>query len=137
MYYWFNKWWFHQPANRSIIGGPLVTSRVHCSLLHSFKLQFLSLSLSLSLSHTHAQSHFSVSLKAMDLLHKFLNIILLPLTFILLLLFMPPFLLLKFLFSLKRYIFMENVAGKVALITGASSGIGEVFIHPTPFIFLD
>ncbi|KAK4575814.1 hypothetical protein RGQ29_026670 [Quercus rubra] len=61
----------------------------------------------------------------MDLLHKFLNLVLLPITLTVLLLFMPPFLFLKFLWSLKRSIYRENVAGKVILITGASSGIGE------------
>uniref|UniRef100_A0A7N2LSC4 11-beta-hydroxysteroid dehydrogenase-like 4A n=1 Tax=Quercus lobata TaxID=97700 RepID=A0A7N2LSC4_QUELO len=61
----------------------------------------------------------------MDLLHKFLNIVLLPITLTVLLLFMPPFLFLKFLWSLKRSIYRENVAAKVILITGASSGIGE------------
>ncbi|GMY30992.1 11-beta-hydroxysteroid dehydrogenase A-like isoform X1 [Fagus crenata] len=61
----------------------------------------------------------------MDLLHKFLNIVLLPLTLTVLLFFMPPFLFVKFLCSLKRSIYSENVAGKVVLITGASSGIGE------------
>ncbi|KAM4102702.1 hypothetical protein ACJW30_06G021600 [Castanea mollissima] len=61
----------------------------------------------------------------MDLLHKFLNAVLLPLTLIMLLFFMPPFFILKFLWSLKRSICRENVSGKVVLITGASSGIGE------------
>ncbi|KAK7853549.1 11-beta-hydroxysteroid dehydrogenase 1b [Quercus suber] len=61
----------------------------------------------------------------MYLIHKFLNIVLLPLNLIVLLSFMPPFLILKFLWSLKRSIYSENVFGKVVLITGASSGIGE------------
>ncbi|KAL0000593.1 hypothetical protein SO802_014374 [Lithocarpus litseifolius] len=61
----------------------------------------------------------------MDLLHKFLNIVLLPITLTVLLLFMLPFLFLKFLWFLKRSIYREYVAGKVILITGASSGIGE------------
>nr|XP_023873593.1 11-beta-hydroxysteroid dehydrogenase-like 4A isoform X1 [Quercus suber] len=61
----------------------------------------------------------------MDLLHKFLNIVLLPITLTVLLLFMLPFLFLKFLWSLKRSIYREYLAGKVILITGASSGIGE------------
>jgi len=59
------------------------------------------------------------------LLHKFLNTVFLALTLTTILIFMPPFLFLKYLFSLKRSIFSENVAGKVVLITGASSGIGE------------
>ncbi|XP_050246563.1 11-beta-hydroxysteroid dehydrogenase A-like [Quercus robur] len=61
----------------------------------------------------------------MDLLHKFLNIVLLPITLTVLLLFLLPFLFLKFLWSLKRSIYREHLAGKVILITGASSGIGE------------
>ena len=81
-------------------------------------------------------SLFSCSKKAMYLLHKFLNIVLLPLNLIVLLFFIPPFLILKFLWSLKRSIYSENVSGKVVLITGASSGIGEVCINPS-FVIID
>ncbi|XP_065637303.1 11-beta-hydroxysteroid dehydrogenase A isoform X2 [Quercus suber] len=61
----------------------------------------------------------------MDLLQKLLNIVLLPLTLTAILFLLPPFLFLKYLFSLKRNICSENVANKVVIITGASSGIGE------------
>ena len=54
-------------------------------------------------------SLFSCSKKAMYLLHKFLNIVLLPLNLVVLLFFIPPFLILKFLWSLKRSIYSENV----------------------------
>ncbi|KAK4594235.1 hypothetical protein RGQ29_018068 [Quercus rubra] len=61
----------------------------------------------------------------MDLLHNLLNTVLLPLTLTVLFLFTPPFLFLKFLWSLKRSIYFENAADKVILITGASSGFGK------------
>ncbi|XP_028766261.1 11-beta-hydroxysteroid dehydrogenase-like 4A isoform X1 [Neltuma alba] len=62
----------------------------------------------------------------MDLIQKLLNITLIPSTFFALLLLVPPFYVLKFLSSLfKSCLNHESVAGKVALITGASSGIGE------------
>ncbi|XP_030968008.1 11-beta-hydroxysteroid dehydrogenase-like 2 [Quercus lobata] len=61
----------------------------------------------------------------MDLLHNLLNTMLLPLTLTVLFLFTPPFLFLKFLWSLKRSIYFDNATDKVILITGASSGIGE------------
>ncbi|KAF9605176.1 hypothetical protein IFM89_014289 [Coptis chinensis] len=62
----------------------------------------------------------------MDLINNFLNIVALPATFFTLLMLVPPFLFFKFLLStLKSIFFSENVAGKVVLITGASSGIGE------------
>ncbi|KAL9338137.1 hypothetical protein Peur_069906 [Populus x canadensis] len=61
----------------------------------------------------------------MDLIHKVLNIVLPPITLILLLLFFPYFLVSKFISRIKRSINSEKVAGKVVLITGASSGIGE------------
>ncbi|KAF5196309.1 11-beta-hydroxysteroid dehydrogenase 1B [Thalictrum thalictroides] len=39
--------------------------------------------------------------------------------------FLPPFYFFKFFLFTLRFLFSENVAGKVVLITGASSGIGE------------
>ncbi|KAF8400002.1 hypothetical protein HHK36_015875 [Tetracentron sinense] len=56
----------------------------------------------------------------MDLFHKFMNTVAPPTLFLLVLC-----LLFKFLLSILRSFFCENVAGKVVLITGASSGIGE------------
>lgn len=61
----------------------------------------------------------------MELIHSFLNLVSPPLTFFSLLFFLPPFWALKFFLSTVRTIFSEHVAGKVVLITGASSGIGE------------
>ncbi|KAK9995338.1 hypothetical protein SO802_020024 [Lithocarpus litseifolius] len=61
----------------------------------------------------------------MDFLHKFLGIALPPLMLIVFSFTLAPFLFLKFLYFLKRSKYSENVAGKVILITGASSGIGE------------
>ncbi|XP_028766260.1 11-beta-hydroxysteroid dehydrogenase-like 4A [Neltuma alba] len=62
----------------------------------------------------------------MDLIHELLNITLVPSTFFALLLLVPPFYVFKFLSSLfKSCKILESIAGKVVLITGASSGIGE------------
>ncbi|XP_024930132.3 11-beta-hydroxysteroid dehydrogenase A-like [Ziziphus jujuba] len=61
----------------------------------------------------------------MDKIHKLLNIVIPPVTLIFIIFFLPPFLIYKFLHSIKRSKCIENVAGKVVLITGASSGIGE------------
>ena len=67
-----------------------------------------------------------------DIIHKVLNI-LLPVTSIISAVFVvPPFLLFKLVFSLlRRTCLIEDVAGKVVVITGASSGIGEVFYEYT------
>ncbi|PON77242.1 Short-chain dehydrogenase/reductase [Parasponia andersonii] len=62
----------------------------------------------------------------MDLIHNFLNLILPPISLIAILLMLPPFLVYKLLnFSIRTFIPTQNLAGKVVLITGASSGIGE------------
>ncbi|KAG6744797.1 11-beta-hydroxysteroid dehydrogenase-like 4A [Populus alba x Populus x berolinensis] len=61
----------------------------------------------------------------MILMHRALNIVFPLATLILLLIILPPYLVFKLLSYIKRSIFSENVAGKVVLITGASSGIGE------------
>ncbi|BFG32276.1 hypothetical protein CerSpe_185500 [Prunus speciosa] len=61
----------------------------------------------------------------MDLIHKVLNLAVPLLTFIGLLFFLPPFLIYKFISFMRRSKSIENMAGKVVLITGASSGIGE------------
>lgn len=59
-------------------------------------------------------------------INKLLNFISLPLILIALILIYPPFLVFKLLSSIQSFVFKENVAGKVVLITGASSGIGKV-----------
>ncbi|KAG2678496.1 hypothetical protein I3760_11G004800 [Carya illinoinensis] len=61
----------------------------------------------------------------MDLVHKLMNIIVPPIGLTMLLFFLPTYLFFKLLISTIKSIFNEDVAGKVILITGASSGIGE------------
>ncbi|XP_050377695.1 11-beta-hydroxysteroid dehydrogenase A-like [Argentina anserina] len=61
----------------------------------------------------------------LSLIHTFLNLSAPPFTFFSLLLLLPPLYFLKLFTSLLSTIFSENVSGKVVLITGASSGIGE------------
>ncbi|GAB2221379.1 hypothetical protein Drorol1_Dr00012555 [Drosera rotundifolia] len=54
-----------------------------------------------------------------------LNLIAFPLFAVIVLLLFPLYLLFKFLFFILNSFSIDNVAGKVVLITGASSGIGE------------
>ncbi|KAI4343584.1 hypothetical protein L6164_010918 [Bauhinia variegata] len=61
----------------------------------------------------------------MDLIHNLLNAIFIPSAFVALILFVPAYYFFKFLWFIKRSKCSDNVAGKVVLITGASSGIGE------------
>ncbi|XP_058226435.1 11-beta-hydroxysteroid dehydrogenase A-like isoform X2 [Rhododendron vialii] len=63
--------------------------------------------------------------KEMDLINQFLNIVAPPTAITLLLFILPSYWFFKFLASILSYIFSENVAGKVVIIAGASSGIGE------------
>lgn len=62
----------------------------------------------------------------LNLVHKLLNSYLPHIATTALIHFMPLYLFIKFLYFIFRSIFIENVAGKVVVITGASSGIGEV-----------
>ncbi|VFQ77980.1 unnamed protein product [Cuscuta campestris] len=61
----------------------------------------------------------------LDAIHKFLNMVAPPFTFFTLLLFWPPYQIFKLFLSLLDSTSPEDVFGKVAVITGASSGIGE------------
>ncbi|CAH2078955.1 unnamed protein product [Thlaspi arvense] len=61
----------------------------------------------------------------MDMLHIILDILLPPLTLIFLFLFYSFYLFIKLLNCDRKHLCVENVVGKVVLITGASSGIGE------------
>eukprot|EP00257_Ricinus_communis_P026727 XP_025014141.1 11-beta-hydroxysteroid dehydrogenase-like 6 [Ricinus communis] len=63
--------------------------------------------------------------QAMDLINQLMNIVFTPLATAALFFFLPPYLFFKCLLHTWRTIFSEDVAGKVVLITGASSGIGE------------
>ncbi|CBI15699.3 unnamed protein product, partial [Vitis vinifera] len=61
----------------------------------------------------------------MNFIHKVLNIALHSMGLITLLFFLLSFLSFNSLFFILRSLLSEDVAGKVVLITGASSGIGE------------
>jgi hypothetical protein len=79
----------------------------------------------------------------MDLVNDMLNWVATPAMIASLLLSYPPYYLFKTCYSFLSYLFREDLAGKVVLITGASSGIGEVsktahvlswYIHTTLFV---
>ncbi|XVE56543.1 hypothetical protein DITRI_Ditri04bG0019500 [Diplodiscus trichospermus] len=61
----------------------------------------------------------------MDLIDKLMNVIVSTISLVALFFFLHNYRFLKSLLSIARTVFKENVAGKVILITGASSGIGE------------
>ncbi|XP_076920977.1 11-beta-hydroxysteroid dehydrogenase A-like [Bidens hawaiensis] len=61
----------------------------------------------------------------MDLINSFLNLVAPPFTFFTMLFFLPSWIFFKFCLRIFRTVFSEDVFGKVVLITGASSGIGE------------
>ncbi|KAJ8421018.1 hypothetical protein Cgig2_002931 [Carnegiea gigantea] len=64
--------------------------------------------------------------KTMDWIHNVLNIVAPPFILLLVCLFLPLFRLPKLFISiLHSFFFTEDVAGKVVIITGAASGIGE------------
>ncbi|KAK1422396.1 hypothetical protein QVD17_25489 [Tagetes erecta] len=84
-----------------------------------------------SLSHRYLL-HFTLLLithnkenLAMDLLNSFLNLVAPPFTFFSILFFLPPWIFFKFCTRIFHSFFPEDISGKVVLITGASSGIGE------------
>ncbi|XP_057414985.1 11-beta-hydroxysteroid dehydrogenase A-like [Lotus japonicus] len=61
----------------------------------------------------------------MDFIHGILNVLVPPIGLTFLLCILPSYLLFKIIYFIVKSVFSENVAGKVILITGASSGIGE------------
>ncbi|KAJ0436372.1 putative 11-beta-hydroxysteroid dehydrogenase [Helianthus annuus] len=64
----------------------------------------------------------------MDLVNGLLNLVAPPFTLFTIFFFLPPWIFFKFFLRIFRTVFTEDVSGKVVLITGASSGIGEVLL---------
>ncbi|CAE6233274.1 unnamed protein product [Arabidopsis arenosa] len=65
----------------------------------------------------------------MDSINKIINFVFPLLTLYALLVFYPTYQRLKSAFYIYRNLFSENVAGKVVVITGAASGIGEALAY--------
>lgn len=63
---------------------------------------------------------------AVDIVNAFLDVALPPTALLFLLFTYPVIAFFQFWSFILRYIFPENLHGKVVLVTGASSGIGEV-----------
>ncbi|KAK6920485.1 Short-chain dehydrogenase/reductase SDR [Dillenia turbinata] len=61
----------------------------------------------------------------MDYFHDVMNIFFPLISLIWLIFLVPTLIISRFFHSIVKFIYKENVAGKVVLITGASSGIGE------------
>ncbi|PIA51028.1 hypothetical protein AQUCO_01100090v1 [Aquilegia coerulea] len=61
----------------------------------------------------------------MELIHLVMDIVLPPLLLIFVLMVLPPYVIYKLVITIIRMFTVEDLSGKVVLITGASSGIGE------------
>lgn len=70
----------------------------------------------------------------MDWIDKLMTVLVATISLVLLFVFHHPYRFLKSLHSTARTLFKEDVAGKVVLITGASSGIGEVNLLSSYFL---
>ena len=69
---------------------------------------------------------WSSGFDVITLVHRFLNTFVARFSVNAPFSFLPPYLVFKYLDYIRRSIFSEDLTGKVVLITGASSGIGEV-----------
>lgn len=71
----------------------------------------------------------------MDSINNIINFVFPPLALYGLFVFYPIYQRLKSAVSICRNVFSENVAGKVVVITGAASGIGEVKLRNKYLLF--
>ncbi|KAF9622313.1 hypothetical protein IFM89_031116 [Coptis chinensis] len=69
--------------------------------------------------------HSVLGCKTMELIHMVMNLMLPPVLLMALLVVLPPYIICKFVITVLSMFHMEDLTGKVVLITGASSGIGE------------
>lgn len=77
------------------------------------------------------QITLSSAMELDHLLHKAINLVLTPLVFAIICLILPFLIIFRLVVSISSRFSSENMARKVVLITGASSGIGEVDPNPT------